>query len=865
MVDVVGLRFVVEGEQAVMNAIRAYRQSLGDLQQVQVQQSTASGRALQRRDTEERRYFQNFLRYNREKESVAQREARAQQQAAQQVIRATQRRDAEDRQAFQRYLRLQMERERAARETARAEERAAARSAQAAQRLAAERERLATQFNPLYAASKRYERAVKDLDRAHDIGVVGTAQYEAQLERLNAELRMGAGALHGQGAASMFASRRMNASGMAMQQVGYQAGDFLVQIQGGTNAFVAFGQQATQLVGILPMFGSVLGVSGTALIALSAGLGVVIPLLTAVGAAFMRTRSSADEATGGVRSFEDQLKSARGEIETTAREIERMNRGFETMAELTLDEAVRRAAEQVALARTALQGAEMRGDSGPGISSAAAESGLETARENLRLAEEQLRVFREQQARKERLKDLEEAATEEVRRQNEALEERASAVQRILATRDAEKQSLSDQLALLLVANRYGQESASHARLKRQQEEEAYRVYLEQNDILGNNQEAMVAIWRATQNAREESERTEAALSRIASLDMPITAKINALAGALGIAANEAARLLNNLPVGSDFGDPAALSGMDGIALLPPFAGPRPPARPDDIDFGYNPSADGSSDGGGSSTADAYEGLFPALFEAYEEAERLSKAYGEEVKILDSALEQGLITQQTYNDNLAQAQMFYNQTAEAASQYEDVLLRMADTASDAIGAAMMDIVTGTKTAGEAFSDMTQIILKKAFELLVINPILNSIFGGSGLNIAGFSPLPSIVQSANGNAFSGGSVVPFATGGVVSSPTLFPMSGGQTGLMGEAGAEAIMPLKRGAGGRLGVEASGTGGGDVTVNQYFSYAANGDDSVRQIIAESMPRIAAETERAVINSRRRGGVMRNTFAKA
>jgi phage-related minor tail protein len=52
----------------------------------------------------------------------------------------------------------------------------------------------------------------------------------------------------------------------------------------------------------------------------------------------------------------------------------------------------------------------------------------------------------------------------------------------------------------------------------------------------------------------------------------------------------------------------------------------------------------------------------------------------------------------------------------------------------------------------------------------------------------------------------GNVTPFATGGVVSSPTYFPM-GQDLGLMGEAGAEAIMPLQRGPDGRLGVAASG----------------------------------------------------------
>jgi len=50
---------------------------------------------------------------------------------------------------------------------------------------------------------------------------------------------------------------------------------------------------------------------------------------------------------------------------------------------------------------------------------------------------------------------------------------------------------------------------------------------------------------------------------------------------------------------------------------------------------------------------------------------------------------------------------------------------------------------------------------------------------------------------------------------VGGPSLFGMSGGRLGLMGEAGPEAIMPLKRGADGKLGVAAAG---GGTVVNNY-----------------------------------------------
>lgn len=77
-----------------------------------------------------------------------------------------------------------------------------------------------------------------------------------------------------------------------------------------------------------------------------------------------------------------------------------------------------------------------------------------------------------------------------------------------------------------------------------------------------------------------------------------------------------------------------------------------------------------------------------------------------------------------------------------------------------------------------------------------------------------SVLSAIMPFAQGGAFAQGRVMPFAKGGVVAQATPFAMRGA-TGLMGEAGPEAIMPLARGADGRLGVQTSGGSARPVTV--------------------------------------------------
>jgi phage-related minor tail protein len=97
------------------------------------------------------------------------------------------------------------------------------------------------------------------------------------------------------------------------------------------------------------------------------------------------------------------------------------------------------------------------------------------------------------------------------------------------------------------------------------------------------------------------------------------------------------------------------------------------------------------------------------------------------------------------------------------------------------------------------------------------------------------------------AFGGaGTVAPFAEGGVVASPTYFA-SGGAMGLMGERGAEAIMPLARGADGRLGVVAQGAGARPVSVT--VNIAAQDVESFRRSEAQ----ITSALARAVARGQR------------
>ena len=83
------------------------------------------------------------------------------------------------------------------------------------------------------------------------------------------------------------------------------------------------------------------------------------------------------------------------------------------------------------------------------------------------------------------------------------------------------------------------------------------------------------------------------------------------------------------------------------------------------------------------------------------------------------------------------------------------------------------------------------------------------------------------------------------------------------LVGEKGPELIMPRNRGHVMNADLTAKAMSGGE-SVNQtfYFQLSANGDESVKRIIAQAAPSIANMAKQSVMDARRRGGAMKNTF---
>jgi tape measure domain-containing protein len=183
---------------------------------------------------------------------------------------------------------------------------------------------------------------------------------------------------------------------------------------------------------------------------------------------------------------------------------------------------------------------------------------------------------------------------------------------------------------------------------------------------------------------------------------------------------------------------------------------------------------------------------------------------------------------------------------------------------EAFSKSFMDTITGASTAreglasffrnvGNYFLDLAGNIIAKLIEIAVLES-LTSVFGGGSAGGSGI--LSRLFGFKDGGVVK--DIQPYAKGGIVDKPTLFRYASGGTGrfgLMGEAGPEAIMPLRRGANGKLGVEAS-AGVGDIIVNVDASdSAAQGDGRQAQQLGKA---IGAAVQAELIKQKRPGGLL-------
>ena len=176
----------------------------------------------------------------------------------------------------------------------------------------------------------------------------------------------------------------------------------------------------------------------------------------------------------------------------------------------------------------------------------------------------------------------------------------------------------------------------------------------------------------------------------------------------------------------------------------------------------------------------------------------------------------------------------------------DVAANVKSAMTNALQGMEDALVNFVMTGKLAFDDLARSIISSMARIVIQKTIMAPFTGW----------LDTILGNANGNAFSNGEVEKFAYGGsIVNRPTLFPMKNGM-GLMGEAGAEAIMPLKRGKDGKLGVTAQGGGSNVVNVSVNASGTSAQGNTMKASQLGKMIGTAIEAE--LIKQKRPGGIL-------
>lgn len=158
----------------------------------------------------------------------------------------------------------------------------------------------------------------------------------------------------------------------------------------------------------------------------------------------------------------------------------------------------------------------------------------------------------------------------------------------------------------------------------------------------------------------------------------------------------------------------------------------------------------------------------------------------------------------------------FSSGVKAANDSTKSLSTSANAFSRAISGAFAQGIVGAKSFDTVVKSLALRISSLSLNL-ALRPITNAFAGGlnqlfTGLTGAFAGTDRSGILTHN----DAGQATGYAKGGVIASPTYFPLAGNSTGLAGEAGPEAIMPLTRGADGRLGVASAGGGAANVTVN-------------------------------------------------
>ena len=261
---------------------------------------------------------------------------------------------------------------------------------------------------------------------------------------------------------------------------------------------------------------------------------------------------------------------------------------------------------------------------------------------------------------------------------------------------------------------------------------------------------------------------------------------------------------------------------------------------------------------------DIYKNALGGANENQLQARLGAEKYREELKLLGEAVGGDLETQIiAYTEELARNKKAYEDAQKATEDFkkeqerlsqaiDDRFIGVIDSLANTFEDSLVGALDGSKSALDSFKDfsrqLVEEILRTYLRLSVINPIINSIFGGQGNfqtreTVSGGDVANRFIDI--GKRFFGGA----AGGGTV--------QGRRPIMVGERGPEMFIPN---TGGRIvpngALGGSLTGGSSTVVNQSLNFATGVQETVRAEIFNMLPAIQKATLNAVVDQKRRGG---------
>ncbi|CAB4139419.1 hypothetical protein UFOVP346_45 [uncultured Caudovirales phage] len=706
--------------------------------------------------------------------------------------------------------RLLREQEKAQREQERVQKAANAELA----RQEAAYEQVKQAIDPLYAAQQRYNQQLETIRRKHGETSASAEALNADIAALQATFARAGIPVDQFGNVTGVAGTRANTFGMVLQQTGYQVGDFAVQVQSGTNVFVAFGQQATQLAGLLYLVPGAIGViAGTI-----ASIG--IPAITGLLAYFSRTGEQAKDVTTSIDDLSSSVSEYAASVEAALAPTEELMGqygrlpGMAQRARDVLDQIAdaNRIAALEALRESVASLAEQFGSFDNTSLGEAMGSELETTLYNIR---SQLDLSRESAYQVA-------LALEQVNSADTIGELSQALVEANAALTEAGVAANSELAAGLLKAA-----------------EEAIRINGLMEQANGTIDATGIAIVDAAIQmvnlANNMGTAQASANSLLTSMQGVAVAAYNA---AMAMALAEEQRSNNRIMTQYGLYQRTRELAPE-FPTLPEFNGPRPPGRPFELGVPDLPS-DSAGDSGGGDQIQVEEDRLALLQERVAKETELLSLTDAQRQVVETLGDQ----YSNYSaEQIAQVEQqieAYNRLVEAQKKQEEIM----NTVESAMTSAFMSMIDGSKSAEEAFADMARSIIAKLYEVLVVQQLVNAATGFLGGGISGLTGAPTIGNFGGGRA-SGGSIM-----------------SGRAYMVGEQGPELIVPRHSGTVLNAANTNSAKGGDTVVVNNNISVTGSDAAMVRNEVTKLIPQITEASKAAVINARQRGGQMRATF---